>query len=210
MAMVTIDFDDQRGNHVLASADIPEGTVLISSKKLRSQPNRDKYSVQIGDEHVIIDTPGIYVNHSCTPNCSIRPNAMGAFDFVSTRHIAAGEEIFWDYFHCEDEIATPFVCACATDNCRGLIYKKQLSIQSGGSFVNITLSVVDGGKTILIQDHDAKTRKFISPGAEHGLAANAPATQIARIISVDVSPTGLNLELEDGNQAHIPLEQLVN
>lgn len=38
-----------------------------------------------------------YVNHSCSPNCGVRLNDAGAYDFVAREPIAAGEEITFDY-----------------------------------------------------------------------------------------------------------------
>jgi uncharacterized protein len=60
-----------------------------------------------------------YFNHSCVPNCYVR----GDFDVVALRHIAAGEELTWDYSMTEnsDWEVPGAKCLCGASACRGSI-----------------------------------------------------------------------------------------
>jgi len=71
--------------------------------------------------HVWRDSFGIarLFNHSCEPNCYIK----GDFDIVTLRHIAAGEELTWDYSTTEncDWVVPGKTCLCRSNRCRGTI-----------------------------------------------------------------------------------------
>jgi hypothetical protein len=55
-------------------------------------------------------------NHSCAPN-----TAFAGLDVVALRDIAEGEELTLDYAEVLDEGSEPFVCACGTSQCRGVV-----------------------------------------------------------------------------------------
>ena len=59
------------------------------------------------------------VNHSCDPNCGIKPNFTGAHDFIARRRIEIGEEITFDYAMSNYLIEHfPDKCECRSELCR--------------------------------------------------------------------------------------------
>lgn len=62
------------------------------------------------------------VNHSCEPNCGIRPNASGAHDLIARKTIAPGEEITFDYAMRNYSVEFfPSHCRCGSRQCRDRI-----------------------------------------------------------------------------------------
>ena len=106
------------GRAVFAILKIQKGEKVIESHLLKTVSQRNKYSLENNGEHIIIDEPGIFVNHSCEPNCILLPNQYGAFDFIACREIYINEEITFDYETIESEIVAFSNCKCGTKNCR--------------------------------------------------------------------------------------------
>lgn len=82
---------------------------------------------------------GLYVNHSCSPNCTY----LLEFDNISVakRDIAAGEEITEDY-RCYHGHVESFECKCGAPKCSGFLADNapyqpslRLSIQQVGSLI---------------------------------------------------------------------------
>lgn len=106
------------GEAVFAVAEIDAGERVIQSQAEAVISERNKYSLEINGQHVLISKPGVLVNHSCDPNCVIQANPHGAFDFIAQRPIEAGEEITFDYLSNETEIMGFQSCECGAHNCR--------------------------------------------------------------------------------------------
>jgi uncharacterized protein len=127
------------GKGVFALVPIAKGTRLIEYKgeiitwpeALRrhphdpSDPNHTFY-FHIDDEHVIDAAFGgnaaRWINHSCQPNCKAEQEEGRVF-IDARRHIAAGEELFYDYGLVIDERYTPslkkqYECRCGSARCR--------------------------------------------------------------------------------------------
>ena len=106
------------GMAVFACIDIPSGATIIESHAEREVSDKNKYTFEIDGKHVIIDSPGILVNHSCSPNCILIKNRYGALDFIASGDIAKDEEITFDY----ESVETPIIgftnCCCGANNCR--------------------------------------------------------------------------------------------
>ena len=127
--------DDQKGWGLFATEDIPKGRCVFRGTALEvlkhndddSQDDnndnfRDSHTVQTDwDTHVVMDIPAILVNHSCHANVGIRPNNVGAYDFIALTPIKKGQEILWDYETSEYDIASQFTCCCGSSNCRGVL-----------------------------------------------------------------------------------------
>ena len=92
---------------------------------MKTVPHRNKYSLELNGNHIIINEPAVLVNHSCDPNCKLIPNHNGAFDFMALRNISIDEEITFDYESIESEIVAFDHCLCGSKNCR-----KQMNLQS--------------------------------------------------------------------------------
>lgn len=73
--------------------------------------------LQVGaDDYVWLrGTPQAF-NHSCDPNCGVRPDLV----LVTLRGVSPGEELTWDYStSIGDEWTMP--CRCGSPHCRGTI-----------------------------------------------------------------------------------------
>lgn len=116
--LVTINNKLEVGKAVFSTHNIQKGETVIQSQLIKTVTYRNKYSLQLNGNHIIIDEPGVLVNHSCDPNCMLIPNQLGAFDFVAIRNISKGEEITFDYESIESEIVGFSDCLCGTDRCR--------------------------------------------------------------------------------------------
>ena len=61
-----------------------------------------------------------FINHSCNPNLVTRIGG-GRIFFISSRRIAAGEELMLDY---NITNAADLPCSCGAEKCRGIINQK--------------------------------------------------------------------------------------
>ncbi len=114
---------DGRGDGVFATRCFVVGeTVMVGVIECRVAAN-DSHATQVSrTEWVHHGGLGPKVNHSCGPNCGVRLNDAGAFDFVAREPIAAGEEITFDYAMRNYSIEHfPSRCLCGSDRCRGSI-----------------------------------------------------------------------------------------
>jgi hypothetical protein len=91
-----------------------------------SDPNHTFY-FHIDDKHVIDAGVGgnaaRWINHACEPNCKAEEED-GRIFIDAKRHIAPGEELFYDYGLIIDERYTPklkkqYECRCGSRRCRG-------------------------------------------------------------------------------------------
>lgn len=117
--LVKVDSKPIVGKAVYAVMDIKKDALVISSEVEKIVPKRDKYSLELNGQHVVINEPAVLVNHSCDPNCILVPNQAGAFDFIAIRDIQQDEEITFDYESIEPEIVAFTTCLCGAYNCRG-------------------------------------------------------------------------------------------
>jgi len=82
------------------------------------------YLYGLEDGKTIIDGEGMgaYLNHSCDPNCEIDEIKARVW-ILALRHIAAGEELLWDYNLYDDDDPAP--CHCGSPKCRGTMYSRE-------------------------------------------------------------------------------------
>jgi len=112
---------------------------VMRGTALRFDSVPDSHSVQVDwTVHAQMDAPARYINHCCGhANVGIRPNDVGAYDFVALQHIATHDELLWDYETSEYELGHPFDCQCGTDQCRGTLlgfrYHATLVVQAYGT-----------------------------------------------------------------------------
>ena len=82
----------------------PGERVLKIEGHIVSQPSRT--TIQIGPSiHVEVESPGKFINHSCSPNCKVENSEL-----IAIKSIARGEEITFNYQESEDILAHPFIC----------------------------------------------------------------------------------------------------
>lgn len=112
-----------RGVGVVAVRAVPAGTVVLVGVIEAELDHNDQHASQIGADR-FVRHGGLMplVNHSCEPNCGIRPNSTGAHDLIARYPIAAGEEITFDYAMRNYTVEHfPARCQCGTRRCRGVI-----------------------------------------------------------------------------------------
>ncbi|MBI9021305.1 MAG: SET domain-containing protein-lysine N-methyltransferase [Verrucomicrobia bacterium] len=107
------------GIAVFAATDIQNGETVIKSRLVKKLPERTKYSLELNGDHILIDEPGVLVNHSCSPNCVLIENDHNGFDFIALRDVSKDEEITFDYESIESEISAFKDCSCGSAECRG-------------------------------------------------------------------------------------------
>jgi len=113
------------GKGLFATKDIAANTVLctVTGQKLTFQQTialneRESHSLQIGlDQYILCDSPFLYSNHSCEPNCAL--NAQ--LQLFALQDLKKGEELFWDYSTSMLERHWTMKCSCGSKHCRRLI-----------------------------------------------------------------------------------------
>jgi len=119
------------GSGVFAARDIVKGEIvfILKGKKINFFVKNEKDALS-GENWIglganlwlDVRSPGVYLNHSCEPNCGIK----GSVCVVAMYSIKKGEEITIDYSITEQEQLWHLKCDCGTKKCR----KKIKSIQS--------------------------------------------------------------------------------
>lgn len=79
---------------------------------------RDKYTIQIGDKHMM-DEIGQYLNHDCNPNSEIKDN-KGVPCLYAIKDIDANDEITFNYNTTEEVLSNPFYCDCHNKLIKGV------------------------------------------------------------------------------------------
>ena len=113
---------------IFAKEAISQDSIIFRLKGSISK-TPTKYTIQLGNnEHLSfpairkpkddIDYCWQYLNHCCEPNGYMNTTER---TFRALRHIAAGEEITFNYLTTESEMAVPFDCICGSPDCFGLI-----------------------------------------------------------------------------------------
>ena len=76
----------------------------------------------------LIGAPCRFMNHSCEPNCYVRPmfiwgrnETLPEIGFFAKRDIRAGEELTFDYF-CDQKTTGEHPCECDAPNCKGYLF----------------------------------------------------------------------------------------
>lgn len=111
-----------KGKGVVARRDFKAGEVVVRGRIVRRVKKRTNYSFQVDWQvHVDLDEPARLLNHSCEPNCGIRRNVFGGYDFMAMRRISRGEELEWDYCMSEYESIAVKKCLCGSKQCRGKV-----------------------------------------------------------------------------------------
>jgi uncharacterized protein len=63
--------------------------------------------------------PGVFLNHSCDPNCELVVGDDERVELWAIQDVAAGQELTIDYAW--EAEADPYPCGCGFDQCRGYI-----------------------------------------------------------------------------------------
>ena len=81
------------------------------------------YLFGIGDGDMVIDGfgTGMFLNHSCDPNCESE-NRGDRIYVIATRDIAAGEELVYEYNLYDSDLEDTCDCYCGAPQCRGTMF----------------------------------------------------------------------------------------
>ena len=82
------------------------------------------YLFSCGEDNAVIDGFGtaMFINHSCDPNCESEEED-GRIFIAAIRHIAAGEELTYEYnLHDSDDEKGD--CYCGAPQCRGTMFSE--------------------------------------------------------------------------------------
>jgi uncharacterized protein len=80
--------------------------------------DRESFALQTGpNAYVYLDNPARFFNHSCEPNCGVRPDLY----LVALRDIARGEELTYDYSTTMLERKWTMECECGRSLCRRIV-----------------------------------------------------------------------------------------
>jgi SET domain-containing protein len=81
------------------------------------------YLFGVGDGDEVIDGfgTGMFLNHSCNPNCESE-DIYGRVFVIACRDIAAGEELVYEYNLYDSDNDDVADCYCGAPQCRGTMY----------------------------------------------------------------------------------------
>jgi len=109
---------------------IPRGTVVLeyTGERISKEEGDRRYEGRtftylfgVGNGKIVIDGHGMgmFVNHSCQPNCEI--DEIDGRIFIKTlRNLSAGDELTYDYWLYDGDDDAP--CYCGSKKCRGSMY----------------------------------------------------------------------------------------
>jgi len=109
-----------KGQGVFSARDFKAGDTISVGviKKILSKNERN--ATQIGEKKFVL-LAGLMsrINHSCDPNCGIKPNLLGAYDLIALKNGKRDEEVTFDYA-LQNYVIDYFTekCACGTAICR--------------------------------------------------------------------------------------------
>lgn len=111
------------GKAINATDNLVPGEVILKAWG-KATKVRTMHTIQISsDGHIVPEHPLGWFNHSCEPNCGLLIKADEQItEAHALRHIAANEELTFDYATFEYEIHhMPEECLCNAKKCRGSI-----------------------------------------------------------------------------------------
>jgi len=112
-----------KGDGVFATRSFLIGQTVMVGFIDRELDHNHAHASQIGVDRFVLHGGLISkVNHSCEPNCGIRPNVGGAHDLIARRPFTAGTEITFDYAMRNYTIEYFAAhCLCGASRCRDRI-----------------------------------------------------------------------------------------
>ncbi|MGH3929137.1 MAG: SET domain-containing protein-lysine N-methyltransferase [Pseudonocardiaceae bacterium] len=85
---------DNKGEGVFATQSFRTGETVIVGRIDRELSQNHSHASQVSENRFALHGGLIpKVNHSCDPNCGIRPNSSGTHDLIARNPIATGDEI---------------------------------------------------------------------------------------------------------------------
>ena len=113
------------GKGLFATVDILKNTIVakaagkpLTFSETVELHDKESHTLQVGpDQYILCESPFLYSNHSCDPNCGLTPE----LELKTLRNIKKGEELLWDYSTSMLERHWTMNCRCESPNCRRLI-----------------------------------------------------------------------------------------
>ena len=113
------------GKGLFATQSIPANTILCNATGSLLTFNetlllgtRESHCLQIErDQYILCDSPFLFSNHSCNPNCAINSQLQ----LYAIKDIEPSEELLWDYSTSMLERHWTMKCFCGADHCRKII-----------------------------------------------------------------------------------------
>lgn len=114
-----------KNKKVVAASLINKGTRIctftgkkIDYKETLELGDQESFAFQVAcNSYIYLDPPARYFNHSCEPNCGVKPG----LGLVALRNIGVGEELRWDYSTSMLEHHWTMRCLCNAPSCRHII-----------------------------------------------------------------------------------------
>ena len=114
--------NDKGYNLVRATKNFQPNEIVLISKCMKILSYSDRYSLQkTVTDHIYMDAPSIFLNHSCEPNLKACHNEHYAYDFVAIKPINVNDELTFDYETLEETIDFFKECFCNSAKCRKII-----------------------------------------------------------------------------------------
>jgi len=100
---------------------IPKGTIVVEYTGTRMKhDDADNLYNERPYTYLFGVGDGMYLNHSCAPNCETEEDEDERVWIRAIRDIEPGEELVYDYFLYDGEGDAP--CTCGAEKCRGTMY----------------------------------------------------------------------------------------
>lgn len=107
------------GAQLVTDQSFAQGEIVALIPDFTIVPTPTYQTIQIGpNQHIQELGVIVYMNHSCDPNTEIDTTTM---TIRAARDIAPGEQLTFFYPSTEWEMDRPFVCACGSPRCVGLV-----------------------------------------------------------------------------------------
>lgn len=104
---------------VFSARNFKAGDVLSVGYIAKIVKTNERKAVQIGENQYVILAGLINcVNHSCAPNCGVRPNENRGFDLVAMHDGQRNDEVTYDYATQNYLLEYMDICTCGSKECR--------------------------------------------------------------------------------------------
>lgn len=103
------------GLHLISRTFIGKDELIFDFSTAQKLNSPTYQTIQINAcQHIIPDSPFLYLNHSCRPNAFVDSVSLAIYALVD---IAAQQELTFFYPATEWQMAESFICRCNHENC---------------------------------------------------------------------------------------------
>jgi uncharacterized protein len=113
------------GKRITSSEEIKKDAVItrftgepMTFEESKKMGETESFALQIDNHlYIYLDEPVRFFNHSCEPNCGLRPDLK----LIALQDIPEGEELFFDYSTTMLERYWTMPCDCQKQTCRKIV-----------------------------------------------------------------------------------------